>query len=212
MGFPIRKSSDQRLLPSPRRLSQGATSFIASECQGIHQMPLSYLRARAQGQTHTQDCSAIPQEHTTQVHPGLPSVASRQVPAGPVQCAPRSIIFQTSLPYSRCSITRRKMTTRRSPRHQPEGWDFFPGSVDQRVRKDGGGGRDRTDDLRLAKPSLSQLSYAPGKHTMSFDGLAHHCGPTRDNRGEASARATARRALWRAKPRSRCDRRRLRTM
>ena len=25
----------------------------------------------------------------------------------------------------------------------------------------GGGGRDRTDDLRLAKPSLSQLSYAP---------------------------------------------------
>lgn len=27
--------------------------------------------------------------------------------------------------------------------------------------QDGGGGRDRTDDLRLAKPSLSQLSYAP---------------------------------------------------
>ena len=25
----------------------------------------------------------------------------------------------------------------------------------------GGGGRDRTDDLRLAKPALSQLSYAP---------------------------------------------------
>ena len=28
-------------------------------------------------------------------------------------------------------------------------------------RRPGGGGRDRTDDLRLAKPSLSQLSYAP---------------------------------------------------
>ena len=26
----------------------------------------------------------------------------------------------------------------------------------------GGGGRDRTDDLRLAKPALSHLSYAPG--------------------------------------------------
>ncbi len=26
----------------------------------------------------------------------------------------------------------------------------------------GGGERDRTDDLRLAKPALSQLSYAPG--------------------------------------------------
>ena len=28
--------------------------------------------------------------------------------------------------------------------------------------KNGGGGRDRTDDLKLAKLPLSQLSYAPG--------------------------------------------------
>ena len=28
--------------------------------------------------------------------------------------------------------------------------------------RDGGAGRDRTDDLRLAKPALSQLSYSPG--------------------------------------------------
>jgi hypothetical protein len=42
-GCPIRKSADQRLLSSPRSLSQSATSFIASQCQGIHQMPLSYL-------------------------------------------------------------------------------------------------------------------------------------------------------------------------
>jgi hypothetical protein len=27
----------------------------------------------------------------------------------------------------------------------------------------GGADRDRTDDLRLAKPALSQLSYSPGK-------------------------------------------------
>ncbi len=44
VGFPIRISSDQRLLPSPRSFSQGATSFIASLYQGIHQMPLSRLR------------------------------------------------------------------------------------------------------------------------------------------------------------------------
>lgn len=31
-----------------------------------------------------------------------------------------------------------------------------------RCRKTGGGGRDRTDDLKLAKLALSQLSYAPG--------------------------------------------------
>ena len=30
VGFPIRKSSDQSLLPAPRSLSQGVTSFIAS--------------------------------------------------------------------------------------------------------------------------------------------------------------------------------------
>ena len=31
----------------------------------------------------------------------------------------------------------------------------------KRDRQNGGGERDRTDDLRLAKPALSQLSYAP---------------------------------------------------
>ncbi len=42
VGFPIRKSPDQRLLTSPRRLSQRATSFIACMCQGIHQMLLPH--------------------------------------------------------------------------------------------------------------------------------------------------------------------------
>ncbi len=40
VGFPIRRSADQRALAPPRGLSQRATSFIASRCQGIHQMPL----------------------------------------------------------------------------------------------------------------------------------------------------------------------------
>lgn len=43
MGFPIRKSSDQRVFAPPRRLSQRITSFIACACQGIHQMPLRHL-------------------------------------------------------------------------------------------------------------------------------------------------------------------------
>ena len=42
-GFPIRKSADQSLLATPRGLSQRATSFIASWCQGIHRMPLKRL-------------------------------------------------------------------------------------------------------------------------------------------------------------------------
>ena len=44
VGCPIRKSSDHRVLPPPRSLSQGATSFIASRCQGIHQMPFFFAR------------------------------------------------------------------------------------------------------------------------------------------------------------------------
>ena len=43
VGFPIRKSADQSVLTTPRGLSQPATSFIASDCQGIHQTPLVTL-------------------------------------------------------------------------------------------------------------------------------------------------------------------------
>jgi hypothetical protein len=37
-GFPIRKSPDHRVLTASRGLSQLATSFFASTCQGIHRM------------------------------------------------------------------------------------------------------------------------------------------------------------------------------
>ena len=68
VGCPIRKSPDQRSLPSPRSLSQGATSFIASRCQGIHQMPFSSLEnltkiRHAQGQTHPHGRSAHAKHH-----------------------------------------------------------------------------------------------------------------------------------------------------
>ena len=43
LGFPIRKSADQSLLTAPHSLSQRVTSFIASQRQGIHQMPLETL-------------------------------------------------------------------------------------------------------------------------------------------------------------------------
>ena len=41
MGCPIRRSEDPRALAPPLGFSQRATSFIASRCQGIHQMPFS---------------------------------------------------------------------------------------------------------------------------------------------------------------------------
>ena len=43
VGCPIRKSTDQCLLAAPHGLSQRAASFIASQCQGIHQMPFIRL-------------------------------------------------------------------------------------------------------------------------------------------------------------------------
>ena len=45
VGFPIRKSTDQSLFAAPRDLSQRTTSFIASQHQGIHRMPLRHLIA-----------------------------------------------------------------------------------------------------------------------------------------------------------------------
>jgi hypothetical protein len=46
VGCPIRRSRDHRSLASPPGFSQRATSFIASQCQGIHQMPLLALDHR----------------------------------------------------------------------------------------------------------------------------------------------------------------------
>jgi hypothetical protein len=43
VGCPIRRSRDHRSLASPPGFSQRATSFIASQCQGIHQMPFFAL-------------------------------------------------------------------------------------------------------------------------------------------------------------------------
>jgi hypothetical protein len=42
-GCPIRIFTDQSLFAAPRNFSQRTTSFIASQCQGIHQMLLSRL-------------------------------------------------------------------------------------------------------------------------------------------------------------------------
>jgi hypothetical protein len=44
VGCPIRRSQGQRALAPHLSFSQRATSFIASRCQGIHQMPFSYAR------------------------------------------------------------------------------------------------------------------------------------------------------------------------
>ena len=51
VGCPIRKFPAQSLLAAPRDLSQRATSFIASQCQGIPRMPFSRLSRGLHAQT-----------------------------------------------------------------------------------------------------------------------------------------------------------------
>ena len=73
MGFPIRKSLDQSPFAAPQGLSQRTTSFIASQHQGIHQIPLRHLivliidahpSAEAAGVGRPDDL--LPSEHTRQ--------------------------------------------------------------------------------------------------------------------------------------------------
>ena len=45
VGFPIRRFPDQSSFAAPRNLSQRTTSFIASQRQGIHRIPLCHLIA-----------------------------------------------------------------------------------------------------------------------------------------------------------------------
>jgi hypothetical protein len=61
VGCPIRRSRDHRSLASPPGFSQRATSFIASQCQGIHQMPFIYAsHATPNGKHHPRRNRKVP--------------------------------------------------------------------------------------------------------------------------------------------------------
>lgn len=64
VGFPIRKSTDQRVFAPPRSLSQRITSFIACACQGIHQSPLRHLIIHI-ANAHPSDARTVLAEKTS---------------------------------------------------------------------------------------------------------------------------------------------------
>ena len=162
MGFPIRKSADQSSFAAPHGLSQRITSFIASQRQGIHRMLLRHLivlmidvrelrRPLRKSGNHFCDksCRQKSQRHmirktiyACRTHAILPPT-DRSRPTSTLQDEQLSHMFplhndkQQRQP-SRGTVTKPKM---------------FPGF--------GGARRDRTDDLKLAKLPLSQLSYGP---------------------------------------------------
>ena len=69
MGFPIRKSADQRLFAPPHGISQRTTSFIASQRQGIHRIPLLHLIALIIDVHHVPFTSAEDETLSRPLHP-----------------------------------------------------------------------------------------------------------------------------------------------
>ena len=142
-GFPIRKSPDQSVLATPRSLSQPTTSFIASQCQGIRQTPLLCLIPQlfvSEGQSFDHPSARSVQGTTPTTKTALFTYPFLPLRLGD---GARKSRLQTSSD-ERCQRTNRCRLHRVSLH-----------------LCDGGGRRDRTDDLLLAKQALSQLSYAP---------------------------------------------------
>ena len=144
-GCPIRKFPDQSLLAAPRDLSQRATSFIASQRQGIHRMPFSRLSR------------GIP---CTGGNPRTrPAISARRTMLAPLPSGERASAarHQTS---SRCQTAAPPLRRRAFVLPEPDGERLGARSPGGAA---GGGERNRTDDLLLAKQALSRLSYAPGR-------------------------------------------------
>ena len=165
VGFPIRRSSDHSSFAAPQGLSQRTTSFIASQRQGIHQMLFRHLialmiHARRKAIGNTPNPAAVDQKDRSWIAPGtcLPNTTglnSRpferpKLVSGP---KPQPVMFplhDVKHPQSPPrGLANPKPSGRRAPAANPH------------CQPHGGARRDRTDDLKLAKLALSQLSYGP---------------------------------------------------
>ena len=145
VGCPIRTSRDHRSLASSPGFSQRATSFIASQCQGIHQMPLLALDPRRNICSAAQNRRAQGQDpYATRPHM---KTLLRTHPARLRRARPPRSHDKLSLHPSNNAPAR-----------------VAPDGVCKSSPNAGGGGeRIRTDDLLLAKQALSQLSYTPSQ-------------------------------------------------
>ena len=110
-GFPIRKSSDQSVLATPRSLSQPATSFIASQCQGIRQTPFLCLISRfvSEATILRSPHSARSVQGTTPARNGL----DLPIPATLPRRQSAELDFQTSSSDKRCQRTNATLDTAR---------------------------------------------------------------------------------------------------
>jgi hypothetical protein len=161
-GFPIRKSSDQSSFAAPRSLSQRTTSFIASQRQGIHQMPLSRLIALIIN-AHPLELSSTQYSAAA----GRTGIEERPVDCARFACRTRSGARGRKRPSR--SVDRH---TDKSLLHDVKEPKRHASSrrIRFRVRshENGGADRDRTGDLKLAKLALSQLSYGPRRRATEI--------------------------------------------
>lgn len=162
VGFPIQKSTDQSLFAAPHGLSQRTTSFIASQCQGIHRTPLRHLIALmidahpSAEVAHTWCAMGHRRNKTSLLHDltrtggQARSHGRERFGHGNGSNADPPHDRTGQITSSRCRTTRRRTRWLNG-----KTLGFSCG------QHPGGARRDRTDDLMLAKHALSQLSYGP---------------------------------------------------
>ena len=186
-GCPIRKSAVQRLLAPHHGLSQRATSFIASRCRGIHQMPLGAcsLEISRRDKPHAELSLSI---HTLCAGAPVPRPAPLKTSEA-MAPFPRG---KSRAGKADATVTSFTMSTNRARDASPlEGQALrkIPRTRLNRSSRSasgalvGGGERIRTADPLLAKQVLSQLSYAPGR-----DANAHLKGGSGRDAQTAAAR------------------------
>ena len=149
VGFPIRRSPGKSLLTANRGLSQRATSFIAALSQRIHKMPLLCLSLNSMYINYP-------------VHYYLIITLGRVIILYSARCTNIidnnnniSVYILTSLQFQTAHNHHKMMN---------DSFSFLTliiSVIYSDVNLFGGGERDRTDDLLLAKQALSQLSYTP---------------------------------------------------
>jgi hypothetical protein len=197
-GFPIRKFTDQSLFAAPRNLSQRTTSFIASRCQGIHQTPLSRLIVlinNAHPCLRAEKVSAWPD--------GRKNIEKR--PVSFLRSVRRNAVRHSGLGVMATSIKARLRdksllhdVNERAPRrrrganlllelHRPDQM-----SANRRM-ENGGARRNRTDDLKLAKLALSQLSYGPLARSCRREDTRGSLESARQHRQHPDTRTSRRR-------------------
>jgi hypothetical protein len=172
-GCPIRRSGSQRVLASRPGFSQRATSFIASQCQGIHQMPLIRLIVllrdfrRTQGQT----LSCKTTNRFVKTHSPSSSQDLAAASPSPGNRPTKPAVLEGTLGSHISTMSNNSRSFRIAQRPGRSRTELCPSLIKIPNPTDAGGGeRDRTDDLMLAKHALYQLSYTPGRPVFRGSG------------------------------------------